>query len=63
MPADHGKMAPSIASVPRVNSLFSGMSQCIDGDLVPLRENKRASSRVNCIAGKCTERIVGDIYL
>jgi hypothetical protein len=63
MPADHGKMAPSIASVPRVNSLFSGMSQCIDGDLVPLRENKRASNIVNCIVDKCTERIVGDIYL
>ena len=32
------------------------------GILVHLRENRRASSRVGCIVGTCTERTVGDIW-
>jgi hypothetical protein len=35
----------------------------IDHDLVPLRENRRANNTVDCIVDKCTERIVGDIYV
>ena len=61
--ADHGKMVPNIASVPRVKFIVLVLESHIDWDLVPLLENRRASNRVDCTVDKCTERIVGDIYL